>query len=51
MRERARRRARELLATQWPTHLPAEVDARLRSEFDLLLPVENMRAAMAGNLW
>jgi trimethylamine--corrinoid protein Co-methyltransferase len=49
MRERAKQRARELLRTQWPTHLPAEVDARLRAEFDLLLPraVMQPRAARA----
>jgi trimethylamine---corrinoid protein Co-methyltransferase len=42
MRERARRRARQLLETQWPAHLPAEVDARIRAEFDILLPRELM---------
>ncbi|MBP7693046.1 MAG: trimethylamine methyltransferase family protein [Anaerolineales bacterium] len=47
MRERAKRRARELLRTQWPDHLPAELDARLRSEFNLLLPRELMRPRAA----
>lgn len=43
MRERARQRARELLAAQWPSHWRDELDARLRSEFDILLPRERMR--------
>jgi trimethylamine--corrinoid protein Co-methyltransferase len=43
MRERAKRRARELLQTQWPTHIPEELDARLRAEFDILLPREVMK--------
>jgi trimethylamine--corrinoid protein Co-methyltransferase len=43
MRERARIRARELLDTQWPTHIPDEVDARVRAEFDILLPREVMK--------
>jgi trimethylamine---corrinoid protein Co-methyltransferase len=43
MRERARRRARQLLETQWPSHIPDELDARLRAEFNLILPRERMR--------
>ncbi len=43
MRERARRRARELLSTQWPRHISDELDARLRAEFDILLPREVMK--------
>ncbi len=43
MRERAKRRARELLSTQWPTHLSDDVDARLRAEFEILLPREVMK--------
>jgi trimethylamine--corrinoid protein Co-methyltransferase len=43
MRERARQRARELLSTQWPTHLSDDLDARLRAEFNSLLPRELMR--------
>jgi trimethylamine--corrinoid protein Co-methyltransferase len=43
MRERARQRARELLSTQWPTHLSDDLDARLRAEFNILLPRELMR--------
>jgi len=43
MRERARTRARELLRTQWPAHIPAEVDQKMRDEFEILLPAEKMR--------
>jgi trimethylamine--corrinoid protein Co-methyltransferase len=43
MRERARRRARELLDTHWPSHLPSDVDDRIRAEFDIRLPRERMR--------
>jgi trimethylamine--corrinoid protein Co-methyltransferase len=43
MRERARRKARDLLTTHWPTHLSAELDARLRAEFNLLLPRDLMK--------
>jgi trimethylamine--corrinoid protein Co-methyltransferase len=42
MRERARQRARELLASQWPTHLSAEVDKQIRAEFEIMLPREQM---------
>ncbi len=48
MRDRARQRARELLTTQWPAHLADETDARLRAEFDILLPRERMRPARAS---
>jgi trimethylamine--corrinoid protein Co-methyltransferase len=44
MRERARRKARHILTTSFPTIIPAEVDARLRREFNLLLPREVMAA-------
>jgi trimethylamine--corrinoid protein Co-methyltransferase len=43
MRERAQQRARELLQTQWPAHISDELDARLRSEFEILLPREVMK--------
>jgi len=42
MRERARRRARELLNTSWPSHLPQAVDEQIRAEFDIRLPRERM---------
>jgi len=42
MRERARRRARELLSTSWPSHLPQAVDEQIRAEFDIRLPRERM---------
>jgi trimethylamine--corrinoid protein Co-methyltransferase len=43
MRERAKARAHELLATQWPTHISDDLDARIRAEFDILLPRAVMR--------
>ena len=43
MRELARQKARELLATAWPTHIPAAVDAQVRAEFDIRLPREIMQ--------
>lgn len=42
MRERARRRAHEVLSTTFPEIIPADVDQRLRSEFNILLPREVM---------
>ena len=45
MRERARRRARELLNSEWPAHLSREVDDQIRAEFDIRLPREHMRPA------
>lgn len=38
MRARARDRAREILATKKPSHIPPGVDADLRAEFDIRLP-------------
>ena len=35
--ERATRRVRETLSRHFPAHIPAEIDARLRSEFRILL--------------
>jgi trimethylamine--corrinoid protein Co-methyltransferase len=43
MRERARRRARELLSTSWPSHLSPAADDQIRAEFDIRLPRERMR--------
>jgi trimethylamine--corrinoid protein Co-methyltransferase len=43
MRERANQRARELLNTQWPAHIPDELDARIRAEFNIQLPRELMK--------
>jgi trimethylamine--corrinoid protein Co-methyltransferase len=43
MREWARIRARELLDSEWPDHIPSEVDACIRAEFDILLPQRRMR--------
>jgi trimethylamine--corrinoid protein Co-methyltransferase len=43
MRARANARARELLATQYPNHISDELDAKLRAEFDILLPRQVMK--------
>lgn len=45
MRERARLKARELLATVWPDHISEQLDQAIRAEFEILLPREVMRAA------
>ena len=42
MRERARLKAREILKSHFPPIVPEEVDRRLRSEFNILLPREMM---------
>ena len=42
MRERAKIKARELLKTQWPTHISKKIDAQIRAEFDILLPSKLM---------
>ena len=42
MRERARLKAREMLKANFPQIVPEEVDANLRSEFNILLPREVM---------
>jgi len=39
MRERARARAREILASHYPRHLAPATDARIRQAFDIRLPV------------
>jgi trimethylamine--corrinoid protein Co-methyltransferase len=49
MRERAKIKARQLLNGQWPTHIPDELDARIRAEFEILLPRELMKAG--GQSW
>jgi trimethylamine--corrinoid protein Co-methyltransferase len=43
MRERARRHARHVLSTFYPTVIPEPLDRRLRDEFNILLPTEVMR--------
>jgi hypothetical protein len=42
MRERARRRAREILQASFPAVVPDETDRRLRSEFNIHLPRQVM---------
>ncbi len=42
MRERARRRAREILTTEFPSIVAEEVDRQVRDEFNVLLPLEVM---------
>jgi len=44
MRERARLKAREVLKSHFPQVVPEEIDQRLRSEFNILLPREMMKA-------
>jgi trimethylamine--corrinoid protein Co-methyltransferase len=46
---RARRRTQEILATHFPSHIPEEVDARIRSGFDIRIPRENMKPAKSEN--
>jgi trimethylamine--corrinoid protein Co-methyltransferase len=43
MRDVARRQARRTLREHWPQHLSEVVDARLRDEFNILLPEKWMR--------
>lgn len=43
MRERARRHARQVLSTFYPTVIPDELDHRIRNEFNILLPRELMQ--------
>jgi trimethylamine--corrinoid protein Co-methyltransferase len=44
MRERARQKAREVLKSSFPQMVPEELDQRLRSEFNILLPRKVMTA-------
>ena len=44
MCQRARQRASEVLQTHWPQHISDELDARIRAEFNILLPREQMKA-------
>jgi trimethylamine--corrinoid protein Co-methyltransferase len=48
MRERARRRAREVLQSHYPEVIPLPVDRVLREEFNILLPRESMEAGEQG---
>ena len=40
--QRARVRTREILATHYPRHIDAELDAKIRREFPVRLPLKNM---------
>lgn len=40
MRERARERAREILASHWPSHLSPDVHRAIRERFDIVLPAD-----------
>ena len=44
VRTAARARAKALLATHFPAHMPADTEAMLRQRFDIRLPAEAMRA-------
>ena len=48
MRERAQRKAREILRTSYPRTFSEEVDRQLRSEFNILLPAEIMKGRGVG---
>lgn len=45
MRERARSKAREILATHYPDYVSADADRRIRERFGILLPRERMMPA------
>ncbi len=45
MRDRARDKARKILAESWPQAIPPEIDDELRRRFNILLPREQMRPA------
>lgn len=45
IRQPARDRARAILASHFPAHLPPELDAALRARFDIHLPETRMRPA------
>lgn len=45
IRSTANARARQILATHFPTHIPADIDAVLRDRFDIRLPQTRMRPA------
>jgi trimethylamine--corrinoid protein Co-methyltransferase len=40
MQERAKAKARHILQTHRPTPIPTEIDAEIRSRFEILLPPE-----------
>lgn len=48
MVERARARARSILAEHYPEHIPAAIDRELRRHFPIRLPRERMRAGGAA---
>ncbi len=48
-REVARIRVRALLANHYPTHIPARVDVKLRDNYNIILPLERMRAG--NGIW
>lgn len=47
MRERARKKARQVLNKHFPTAIPPEIDRALRQEFNILLPANAMRRPLA----
>jgi len=42
--ERAARKVSEILATHFPAHVPEAIDARIREQFPVRLPRDEMRA-------
>ena len=41
----ATRRVKEILSTHYPNHIDAALDARLRDQFNIMLPEDSMRSA------
>ena len=44
IRERARRKARDILCTHYPSHIEPAIDNNIRERFRVLLPQSSMRA-------
>ena len=43
IRDRARARVKEIMAKHYPTHISDELDAAIRSKFNIVLPRKNMK--------
>lgn len=41
--QRARRKTQEILSSHFPSHIPDEVDGRIREKFDIRIPREQMK--------
>jgi trimethylamine--corrinoid protein Co-methyltransferase len=40
--QRSRQKTQEILASHFPSHIPEEVDQRIREKFDIRIPREQM---------